>query len=131
MRYTTAVNTGLGSQGRGRRQHWGLLPGHSQTTSALFCVLEFFDSKAMSRAEKNGDTDIRRSKESSLVSHQSVRKRAISLGPNLGVVFIPFIWSLQTRCKFRASGLTWLAVVTGWLKWWTSHTLLPLFRSVS
>ena len=38
-------------------------------------------------------------------------------GQILGVRFIPFIWSLYTRCKFRATVHTWLGVaypLVGW-----------------
>ena len=33
------LTRGLGPREEAGRQHWGLLPGHSQTTSAVFCVL--------------------------------------------------------------------------------------------
>ena len=93
----------LGPREQSGRWHWGLLQGHSQTYFCSVLCAEFFDSKAMSRAEKNGDMDIRRSKNPVWFPTNLSGRGQYLLGLILGVVFIPFIWSLQTRYKFRAS----------------------------
>lgn len=119
---TTAVNTGLGSQGRGREAALG--PSARAFPDYFCCVLcaEFFDSKAMSRAEKSGDMDIRRSKNPVRFPTNLSGRGQYLLGLILGL----YLYPSSGPCKLgvnsgQASNLASCGSSTGWLKWWTSH----------